>query len=57
LEFSAGLVPEPALCPGVGAAERPQEILYCFFFNFIEKSLKTGFSKPRQTKLKITKLF
>jgi hypothetical protein len=24
----AGLVPEPALCPGAGAAERSQETLY-----------------------------
>jgi hypothetical protein len=24
-----GLVPGPALCSGAGAAERPQEILYC----------------------------
>jgi hypothetical protein len=25
---SVGLVPGPALCPGAGAAEKPQEILY-----------------------------
>jgi hypothetical protein len=35
LAASAGLVPEPALCPGADAAERPQEMLYMgFYFNF-----------------------
>jgi hypothetical protein len=33
LAVSVGLVPGPAHCPGAGAAERPQEILY-FFRNF-----------------------
>jgi hypothetical protein len=28
VSVSAGLVPEPALCPGAGAAERSQETLY-----------------------------
>ena len=28
LAVDVGLVPGPALCPGAGAAERPQEILY-----------------------------
>jgi hypothetical protein len=28
LSVSTGLVPGPALCPGAGAVERPQEILY-----------------------------
>jgi hypothetical protein len=28
VSISAGLVPEPALCPGVGAAERSQETLH-----------------------------
>ena len=28
VSISAGLVPEPALCPGAGAADRSQETLY-----------------------------
>jgi hypothetical protein len=28
VSISAGLVPEPALCPGTGAADRSQETLY-----------------------------
>jgi hypothetical protein len=28
VSISAGLVPGPALCPGVDAAEKPQEIMY-----------------------------
>jgi hypothetical protein len=28
VSFSAGLVPEPALCPGAGTAERSQETLF-----------------------------
>jgi hypothetical protein len=28
LEVSDGLVPGPAICPGAGAAGRPQEILH-----------------------------
>jgi hypothetical protein len=37
VSISASLVPGPALCPGAGAAERPQEILYKFFFNLFRK--------------------
>jgi hypothetical protein len=38
VSISGGLVPEPALCPGTGAAERSQETLYInlpFLFLFI----------------------
>jgi hypothetical protein len=28
VSVSAGLVPEPALCPGAGTAERSQKTLY-----------------------------
>ena len=28
VSISTGIVPEPALCPGAGAAERSQETLY-----------------------------
>jgi hypothetical protein len=40
LEFSAGLVPEPALCPGAGAAERPQEILYVLLYGPLEGCIR-----------------
>ena len=32
VSISTGLVPEPALCPGAGAAERSQETLYMAFY-------------------------
>ena len=32
VSISGSLVPGPALCPGAGAAERPQEILYLFSY-------------------------
>ena len=35
VSISAGLVPGPALCPGAGAAERPQEILYWEVIEFL----------------------
>ena len=41
LAASVGLVPGPALCPGVGAAERPHEILYIFSI-FNEKCVQKG---------------
>jgi len=34
VSVSAGLVPEPALCPGAGTAERSQETLYLKKFVF-----------------------
>ena len=32
VSISTGLVQEPALCPGAGAAERSQETLYILLF-------------------------
>jgi hypothetical protein len=37
--ISAGLVPEPALCPGAGVAERSQETLYSKINFFLPKNL------------------
>ena len=39
LGVSAGLVPGPTLCPGAGAAERPQEMLYEMMYFKIVKSI------------------
>jgi hypothetical protein len=36
VSISAGLVPEPALCPGAGAAERSQETLFYIFLSYLK---------------------
>jgi hypothetical protein len=49
VSVSAGLVPEPALCPGAGAAERSQETLYVLNVNsefaliFIKPFIKNNY--------------
>ena len=36
ISISSCLVPGPAFCPGAGAAERPQEILYFINLYFVD---------------------
>ena len=56
VSISTGLVPEPALCPDTGAAERSQETLYelekkfisstlDFFHEFLQKTVFSNISQ------------
>ena len=40
VSIGAGLVPGLALCPGAGAAERPQEMLYLSFEWIFSQSVR-----------------